>query len=192
MQARQARKHAKHASTQAHQARDLADSKCNEYQNCWVLINVSWICLGFALDLSEIGLLVRNLSDTDLDLLETDIDSVPVNMLMFSKTSGRRLQNLSQRCLEEMSWRRVQDMSWRRLEDVSDVTIFCLPRRLPRCLEDVLKTSARTKNCYAEDIFKTSSRQVLKTSSRYFGDKQMFAEYFFINRLKSLMHCWSI
>ena len=60
------------------------------------------------------------------------------------------------------SWRR-QDMSWIRLQNVFSVTIFGLPRRL----EDVLKTSWKTKNCYAEDVLKTSSRHVFKTSSRH-------------------------
>ena len=38
--------------------------------------------------------------------------------------------------------------------------------------QDVLKTSWKTKNCYAEDVFKTSSRHVLKTSWRHYGDNQ--------------------
>ena len=72
--------------------------------------------------------------------------------------------------------------SWRRLQHVFSVTIFCLPwllqevfktpwRRLGRCLEDisqdVLNTSWKTKNCYAEDVFKTSFRHVFKTSWRH-------------------------
>ena len=69
------------------------------------------------------------------------------------------------------SSRRLQDMSWRCLQHVFSVTIF----RLPRCLEDVLKTfckyilktSWKTKNCYAEDVLKTSWRYVLKTSWRH-------------------------
>ena len=61
------------------------------------------------------------------------------------------------------SWRRLQGMSWRRLQQVFSVTILRLPRRL----EDVLKTSWKTKNCYAEDVLKTSWRHVLKTSWRH-------------------------
>ena len=52
--------------------------------------------------------------------------------------------------------------SWRRLQHVFNVTILRLSRRL----EDVLKTSCKswkTKNCYAEDVFKTSWRHFLKT-----------------------------
>ena len=66
--------------------------------------------------------------------------------------------------------------SSRHLQHVFSVTILRLPRRL----EVVLKTSWKTKNCYAEDVFKTSSRRVLKTSgghilkttSRRLGGKQ--------------------
>ena len=35
--------------------------------------------------------------------------------------------------------------------------------------------SWKTKNCYAEDVLKTSSRPVLKTSLRRLEDQQMFA-----------------
>ena len=72
------------------------------------------------------------------------------------------------------SWRRLQDMSWKRLQHVFSVTIFCLPRCVEyimktswRRLEEVFKTFWKTKNCYAEDIMKMSSRHVLKTSWRH-------------------------
>ena len=76
----------------------------------------------------------------------------------------------------------VLKTSWRRLQNVFSVTIFRFPKRL----EDVLKTSWKTKNCYAEDVLKTSWRHVLKTSwrhvfktsSRRLGDKQnVYQEY---------------
>ena len=107
-------------------------------------------------------------------------------MLFVSKTSSRRLQDMpstrlqdrSLRRLQDMSSRPLQDMSSRLLHDVFNVTIFCLPRRLARCLQDafktylhdVFKTSWNTKNCYAEDVLKTSSRHVLKTSWRRLED----------------------
>ena len=88
--------------------------------------------------------------------------------------------------ISKASSRRFQDMSWRRLQDVFSVRIFRLPRgpqdvfkrssrrlantswrHLSRRLEDVFKTSSKTKNCYAEDV--------LKTSSRRFEDQEMFA-----------------
>ena len=51
--------------------------------------------------------------------------------------------------------------SWRRLHHVFSV------RHLEDILQDVLKTSWKTKNCYAEDVLKTSWRHVLKTSWRH-------------------------
>ena len=56
----------------------------------------------------------------------------------------------------------------KRLQDVFSVTIFRLPRRFQevfaRRLQDVFKTSWKTINCYAEDVFKTCLE-----------DQQMFA-----------------
>ena len=74
-------------------------------------------------------------------------------------------------------------LSPRHLQDVFSVTTFCLPRRLEYVLntsckylsQDVFKTSWKMKNCYAEDMLKTSSRNVLKTSPRRLEDQQMFA-----------------
>ena len=57
--------------------------------------------------------------------------------------------------------------SWRRLQHVFSLTILRLPRRLEDILQDALKTSWKTKNCYAEDVLKTSWRHVLKTSWRH-------------------------
>ena len=62
------------------------------------------------------------------------------------------------------SSRRLQDMSWRCLQHILCVKIFVF--------QDVLKTSWKTKNCYGENVFKISSKNVLKTSSRRLGDKQ--------------------
>ena len=70
------------------------------------------------------------------------------------------------------SWGRLQDMSWRRPQHVFSVTIFRLPRRLEDISQDVLKTSWKTKNCYAENVLKTCLEEFLKTSSRRLGDKQ--------------------
>ena len=57
------------------------------------------------------------------------------------------------------SWRRLEDMSWRSLQHVFSVTVLRLPRRL----EDVLKTTWKTKKCYDEDVLKTCLEDVLKT-----------------------------
>ena len=102
---------------------------------------------------------------------------------IFCEMSSRRICKTSSRCLgrrkivtlktswrrlEDMSWRRLEDMSWRRLQHVFSVTIL----RLPRHLQDVFKTSWKTKNCYAEDMLKTSStclEDVLKTNKYLLG-----------------------
>ena len=84
------------------------------------------------------------------------------------KTSSSRLQR-DNFTTSKTSWRHLAKMSWGRLEDF-------------------LKASWKTKNCYAEDVLKTSWRHalktswrhvlkmswrhVLKTSWRHYGDKQ--------------------
>ena len=94
--------------------------------------------------------------------------------------------------------------SARRFQDIFSVTIFHLPRRLAdvlqKRLEDVLTTYWKTKNCYAEDVLKTSWRHVLKTSWRHvlkmswrhvlkmsakrLGDKQnVFWSYLYLTNL---------
>ena len=67
------------------------------------------------------------------------------HILVF-KTSSKRLQR-NNFLSSKTSWRRPANTSWRRLEDV-------------------LKTSWKTKNCYAEAVLKMSWRHVLKTSWR--------------------------
>ena len=132
---------------------DLLDTHLNllDTDISRVLINAFWLTK----DLRNVNFL-----DTHLDLLGTDI---PSKHFFISKTSWRRLQ--------DMFLRRLQDMSSRRFQDVFSVTIFCLPRRLARCVEDVLKK----KNFNAEDVLKTSLRLVFKTSSRRLEDQLMFA-----------------
>ena len=75
------------------------------------------------------------------------------------KTSSRHVFKKSSRHVFKSSSRHVFKTC---LQHVFSVTIF----RLLRLLKDVLKTSWKTKNCYVEDVLKTSSRHVLKTSSR--------------------------
>ena len=58
-------------------------------------------------------------------------------------------------------------MSWRSLQHVFSVTILPLPRRLKDVLKTSCKTSWKTKNCYVEDVLKTSWRHVLKTYWRH-------------------------
>ena len=87
---------------------------------------------------------------------------------IYSNMSSRHLQDMSSRRLRDMSSRSLQDMSSTSLQDIFRVTIFRLPRRL----EDVLKASWKTKNCYAEDVFKACL------------DEQMFAGLIFPNFLR--------
>ena len=92
------------------------------------------------------------------------------------------------------SWRPLQGMSWRCLQHVFSVAIFGLPRRL----QDVFKMSYKTKNCYTEDVSKTSSRyvfrtswrQVFKTSSGRLGDKKW--GYLYLTNLKGYVSNKSI
>ena len=63
---------------------------------------------------------------------------------------------------------------------ISPVNIFFISKTSSRhvCkkyLQDVFKTFLKTKNCYAEEVLKTSSRHVLKTFSRRLEDRKMFA-----------------
>ena len=107
---------------------------------------------GFTLDLSDIDLLSVDL----LDQRYTHLD------LFVSKTSWRRLQDMS----SKTSWRCLQDV----LRDAFKTS-----------LQDVFKTSRKTRSYYAEDMLKTSSRHVLKTSSRPLEDQKMFAGFAFVS-----------
>ena len=67
---------------------------------------------GFTIDSSDIYLWDINLLDTDLDLLDTDIPSKHLeDVLLVSKTSSRRFENMSSRCLQDMSWRLLKTSS---------------------------------------------------------------------------------
>ena len=77
--------------------------------------------------------------------------------------------------------------SWKRLQRNNFLSSKTPSRRFlkifSRSLQDILNMSWKTKKCYAEDVFKTSSRHflktsprhILKTSSRRLQDQQMFA-----------------
>ena len=78
--------------------------------------------------------------------------------------SSRRLQDRSSRRLQDRSSRRLQVMSSRRHQDVFSVTIFRLPRRLARGLQnvfakrlqDVLEDVKVLRWRRVEDVFKTN------------------------------------
>ena len=109
-----------------------------------------------------------NLLDTHLDLLETDIpgkhfvclqDVLKTYSWHVFKTCSRHFFKTPTRHLQRNNFS-CSKTSW---------------RRLARCLQNVFKTSRKTKNCHAEDVLKTSSRHVFKTSPRRLKDLQMFA-----------------
>ena len=86
------------------------------------------------------------------------------------KTSSKHVFKTSTRCLQRNNFSSSKTSS----------------RRFARCLQDVfasvqdvLETSWKTKNCYTEDVLKTSSRHVFKASSRRLEDQQMFAGQLF-------------
>ena len=103
--------------------------------------------------------------------------------LYVSKISWRRLQDMPSRRLQYISSRRLQDISprhvfktssrhvfktsWRHLQRNNFSSSKTSSRSFARCLQDVFKTSWKMKNCYAEDVFKTSLIHVFKTSSRH-------------------------
>ena len=60
-----------------------------DFQNA-MNIEITWICLGSALNLLDIGFLDKDLLETDLDLIETDVNSFPVNMLLVAKYKKHR------------------------------------------------------------------------------------------------------
>ena len=100
-----------------------------------------------------------DLSDTDLVFLDTDIP-------------GKHFV-----CLQDVLKTYIEDVLKIYLEDVLKT---CLHGVFKTCLQcknfSSSKTSWKTENCYAEGVLKTSSRHVLKTSSRLLEDQQMFAE----------------
>ena len=70
-----------------------------------------------------------------------------------------------------MSSGHLQDV----LQDVIKASSTLLQDVFARRLQDVLKMSWKTYNCYAEDKLKMFSRHDLKTSSRRLEEQQIFA-----------------
>ena len=79
---------------------------------------------------------------------------LPSKHFLFSKTSSRRLQDVFR-----------------------DVFKTCLQNVLQLCLQDVFKTSWKTKKCYTEDIFKTSSVR-LHQDECLLGDDWLLLSFF--------------
>ena len=127
---------------------------------------------GFILDSWKIDLWDIDLLDTDVDLLVGygQIQIFPVSISIYCETSSRHLQS-NNFLSSKMSSGHLQDV----LQDVIKASSRLLQDVFARRLQDVLKMSWKTYNCYTEDKLKTSSRQDLKTSSRRLEEQQIFA-----------------
>ena len=125
---------------------------------------------GFALELSDMDLWNIDLSDTHLDLSDTDISSKYQEVFCLPPLC---LQDLFLKHLQDMSLIRLQDMSSGSLQDafkthLQDVFKLSL-QDVFKSLQDVLKM----KKCYTENVLNTSSTHVLKTSRRRLQDQQI-------------------
>ena len=127
---------------------------------------------GFILDSWKIDLWDIDLLDTDVDLLVGygQIQIFPVSISIYCETSSRHLQS-NNFLSSKMSSGHLQDV----LQDVIKASSRLLQDVFARRLQDVLKMSWKTYNCYTEVKLKTSSRQDLKTSSRRLEEQQIFA-----------------
>ena len=83
----------------------------------------------------------------------------PSKHLLVLKTSSTGLQG-NNFTSSKASWRRLAKTPQRPL-------VKTFRKRLEEVLKTSCKTSPKTKNCYAEDVLKTSWRHVLKTSWRH-------------------------
>ena len=133
---------------------------------------------GFTLDSSDIYLWNIELLDAHIDLLDTDNSSKHLVCLQdVLQTSSRQVFKTSLRHVFKTPSRHVFKASWRRLQRNNFWSSKASCGMSLRRLQDVfLKTSWKIKNCYVEDVLKTSSRHVLKMSSRRFEHQQMLAE----------------
>ena len=135
----------------------------------------------FALDLSDIDLLNVGL----LHQRCTHLD------LFVSKTSWRRLQDMSPRRLQDMSSRRLQDMSSRHLQEMSS-------RRLQdissRHLQDM--SSRRRQNMYSrhlQDFFRVTTFRLPRRFTRCLQDVfKMSWRYLGRRKIVTLKTCWRL
>ena len=97
------------------------------------------------------------------------------------KRSSRHVFKKSSRCLQRNKF------------SFSKTSSRCLARCLQdvfaRRLQDVFKTSWKTKNCYAEDVLKTSSRHVLKTNKCLLGNVYGYIPCFVPNLIPIWSQC---
>ena len=116
-----------------------------------------WICLGFVRYRFVKCRIVRSKIYTFRFVCFQDL----------LKTSSRHAFKTSSIYVFKTSWRHVFKTSWRHLQRNNFSSSKTSSRSFARCLQDVFKTSWKMKNCYAEDVFKTSLIHVFKTSSRH-------------------------
>ena len=114
------------------------------------------------------------------------------------RTSSKHVFKMSSRHIFKTSSRNVLKTSWRRLQR-NNFSSF-----KTSCKTSFKMSSSRlqrriTKNRYAEDVLRTSSRHVFKTSSRRLQDQQMFIgtlvsiSMFFASRLIAFSKtCWRL
>ena len=100
---------------------------------------------------------------------------IPVNILFICKMSSRRLQDIFSgtvfcvaRRFEDIlktPWRCLTNTPCRQLEHILKISHQTSWKHLQDVfIEEVLRTSWKTKNCYTEDVLETLSRHFLKTS----------------------------
>ena len=131
---------------------------------------------GFALDLSDIDLWNIDLSDTHLDLLDTDITSKNFVSLQ------RKIVTL------KTCWRRLQDISWRRLQDVLKTN---------KCLLGSDTNATWVKNFdfdnYTRKNMFTHPYIFLMASERLHGEEQFGSKNYLLEMPRSHAKCvWTV
>ena len=110
----------------------------------WVLINVFWIRLRFFRNIFVRHRFVRYrlfVKKKHFVCLE-DVLKMSLSSRHILKASSRRLQDVFKTCLEDVS--------------------KAISKRLAGCLQEVWKTSWKTKSCYTKDALNASSRMSFK------------------------------
>ena len=131
---------------------------------------------GFALDLSDIDLWNIDLSDTHVDLLDTDITSKNFVSLQ------RKIVTL------KTCWRRLQDISWRRLQDVLKTN---------KCLLGSDTNATWVKNFdfdnYTRKNMFTHPYIFLMASERLHGEEQFGSKNYLLEMPRSHAKCvWTV
>ena len=99
------------------------------------------------------------------------------------KMFSRRLQDVFQDVFNTSSICLYKTFSSRRLQEVLQLRLQ--EDVLQLCLEDVLKTSWKTKKCYTEDVFSTCSPRRVFTGILHKKFNPDLATYFFKQKIDS-------